>query len=527
VQILAGNTPTPTDVASGPAGELYQAIAGTSMSAPHITGSAALVLALHPGLTPAEVKSALMMTANRNVVEADGSTPATPFDDGAGRVDLNGVVSPGLVMNVSQSEMDGVLTDAIHRIDLNEPSVYDASLPGTVTTTRTFENIDSKSEAYSVHVTSDLPGGITVSPSSFVVKPGKTATVSVTLNGVDGTAGHWYFGQIDLTQSNGSHRLHLPVAFKPSDASTTPLVTLTSSCDPLTIPVGAETSCTATAQNNAFEPATVKATMTSTNNLKIVGKGRVGTFGPVTLHAASPPIPNTAPGSSPFGFFDLATFGITLNPIGDEQLDNWNVPGFVYDGQTYSRLAVDSNGYLVVGGGDGNDNLSTPPGIPNPARPNNVLAPFWSDLDAGNGSISGEGYRVGILSASATGPSWIVVQYDGHVFGHPETHESFQVWIGINGTQDISYTYRTANDPNGLPLQVGAENADGSAGNNVPGVPSGDLVVSSTPGAPGGSATFTAPFRGTLAGPGTVETDMTSDITRDTSVSRANVTVTP
>jgi hypothetical protein len=247
----------------------------------------------------------------------------------------------------------------------------------------------------------------------------------------------------------------------------------------------------------------------------------------VTLHAASPPIPNTAPGSSPFGFFDLATFGITLNPIGDEQIDNWNVPGFVYDGQTYSRLAVDSNGYLVVGGGDGNDNLSTPPGIPNPARPNNVLAPFWSDLDAGNGSISGEGYRVGILSASATGPSWIVVQYDGHVFGHPETHESFQVWIGINGTQDISYTYRTANDPNGLPLQVGAENADGSAGNNVPGVPSGDLVVSSTPGAPGGSATFTAPFRGTLAGPGTVETDMTSDITRDTSVSRANVTVTP
>ena len=34
VQILAGNTPTPDAVGGGPAGEYFQAIAGTSMSAP-------------------------------------------------------------------------------------------------------------------------------------------------------------------------------------------------------------------------------------------------------------------------------------------------------------------------------------------------------------------------------------------------------------------------------------------------------------------------------------------------------------
>src|SRR5262245_9992391 len=42
VQILAGNTPTPDAVELGPPGEMFMAIAGTSMAAPHITGSAAL-----------------------------------------------------------------------------------------------------------------------------------------------------------------------------------------------------------------------------------------------------------------------------------------------------------------------------------------------------------------------------------------------------------------------------------------------------------------------------------------------------
>jgi subtilisin family serine protease len=525
VQVLAGNTPTPTDVASGPAGQLYQAIAGTSMSAPHITGSAALVLALHPGLTPSEVKSALMMTANRNVVKADGSTPATPFDEGAGRVDLSGVVSPGLVMDVARSQMDGVLTDSLHRIDLNQPSVYDPSLPGTVTTTRTFTNIDSQSGSYMVNVTSDLPGGITVSPSSFIVKPGKTASVNVTLNGTNGTAGQWYFGQINLTQANGSHRLHLPVAFRPTDASTAPPVTLSSSCTPSTFAVGATTSCTANVQNNALVPATVNATMSSTNNLKVVGvSGRTKSFGPVTLKAATPPTPNVGPGSSPFGFADLADFGVTLRAMGDETISNFTVPGFVYDGQTYTRLGIVSDGYLVVGGGDGNDVTAVPQTMPDPARPNNVLAPLWSDLDGGAGTVPGEGFRIAVLGDGTN--NWIVVQWNAHVFGSTSIHEAFQAWIGINGTQDISYTYDTVNNP-GVAFNVGAENADGTAGNNVAGLPSADLVVNSAPGAPGGSVAFTAPFRGTLAGPGTVETDLTSSISRDTSVSRANVTVTP
>ena len=93
VQILAGASPQhlapPAGVALGPQGELFQAIAGTSMSSPHIAGSGALIKALHPDWTPGQIKSALMTTAWTQVVKEDGVTPATPFDDGSGRVDLN------------------------------------------------------------------------------------------------------------------------------------------------------------------------------------------------------------------------------------------------------------------------------------------------------------------------------------------------------------------------------------------------------------------------------------------------------
>ena len=71
VQILAGNTPTPDEIPSGPPGEYFQAIAGTSMSSPHIAGSAILVAALHKDWGPGAIKSALMTTARTGLVKED------------------------------------------------------------------------------------------------------------------------------------------------------------------------------------------------------------------------------------------------------------------------------------------------------------------------------------------------------------------------------------------------------------------------------------------------------------------------
>ena len=58
--------------------------------------------------------------------------------------------------------------------------------------------------------------------------------------------------------------------------------------------------------------------------------------------------------------------------------------------------------------------------------------------------------------------TWLVVEWRVNVFGTNDTRV-FQTWIGVGGTQDISYAY-PANlpaDPNGQDYLVGAENAAG------------------------------------------------------------------
>ena len=94
VQILAGQTPTPDSITGGPAGEYFMAIAGTSMSSPHVAGAAILMKAAHPNWTPGQIKSALMTTAITDVMKEDESTPADPFDIGAGRITSAGPTSP-------------------------------------------------------------------------------------------------------------------------------------------------------------------------------------------------------------------------------------------------------------------------------------------------------------------------------------------------------------------------------------------------------------------------------------------------
>ena len=44
-----------------------------------------------------------------------------------------------------------------------------------------------------------------------------------------------------------------------------------------------------------------------------------------------------------------------------------------------------SDGYLVAGGGEAADVEFVPQDMPDPAAPNNVLAPFWTDLNGDPG----------------------------------------------------------------------------------------------------------------------------------------------
>lgn len=202
----------------------------------------------------------------------------------------------------------------------------------------------------------------------------------------------------------------------------------------------------------------------------------------------------------------MADFGIDPEAVGDEDLVNYDVPEFLFNGQAYTSVGIDSNGYLVVGGGDSADNncCELPEGA-SPNRPNNLLAPFWTDLDGSDA----EGIRAGVLGDGVN--DWLIIQWDVNVWGTTDLR-SMQVWIGLNGEQDISYTYAAAMaDPNGQAFLVGAENGAG-AGDVSATLPDGsDAVVTSTDAVPGGTLTYTVRARGVNVGSGNVHTEMTAN----------------
>ena len=526
VQILAGHTPTPESVLEGPPGEYFQAIAGTSMSSPHIAGSAVLLRALHPEWSPMEIRSAMMLTAKTSVVKENGSTPANPFDTGAGRVDLTVAGSPGLVMDESAQNMFGLAASAATGVHLNQPSINAPVMPGRLVTTRTFTNVTPRAQRYRAETTAPPGSRITVSPSDITVGFGESKTVTITIESSAPTA--QYFGEIRLvpiTAGNdaATKTLHLPVAFVPQQGG----VSLASHCDGATLAVNASTTCDVTATNTTFNDITVNLRTTVNDRLRITGATGATVAGgaastTVALAGGSPGVPSVDPGGL-FGYVPLSDFGVTPIAVGDESILNFNVPAFSYNGNTYNAIGVDSNGYVVVGGADAEDNncCNLPDG-PDPAMPNDMLAPFWTDLD-GTGA---EGIRVAVLRAGAN--RWVIVEWQVNVWG-TTSNRHFQVWIGLNGAQDITFAYdpeAMPADPNGQEFGVGAENELG-AGDVVFGeLPTEDLRVTSSDPVDGASYTYTVDVLARRAGAGVVRTEMTGpDLPGGTTVVVSNITV--
>src|SRR5262249_27101228 len=149
-----------------------QAIAGTSMSSPHIAGSAILSKALHPTWTPGQVKSALMTTATSNVVKQDLTTPADPFDFGAGRVQVNVAANPGLTFDETAARFFALGNDPVNAVQLNLPSVNAPVMPGKLTAVRKATNVTGQTQTYRVQTTSPSGSTISVSPNVFTVHPG-------------------------------------------------------------------------------------------------------------------------------------------------------------------------------------------------------------------------------------------------------------------------------------------------------------------------------------------------------------------
>ena len=242
VQIMAGNTPRPSP-GTQPAGEMFQAIAGTSMSSPVVAGSYALLKQAHPEWSAAEAKSALMTTADTRVRDYDRRTQAGPFAMGAGLAVLGepsvkgSAFQPGLVYDAGFSQYLGFLCAEGPEIfsnpdatcaslassgvpttaaDLNYASIGVEALPGTTTVTRTVTNVSGHKGTFSAKVGAPAGYSVAVSPSTLQIADGASATFTVTITNKGSVpSGQWRFGS--LTWNGGGYAVRSAIAVKGVD----------------------------------------------------------------------------------------------------------------------------------------------------------------------------------------------------------------------------------------------------------------------------------------------------------------------
>jgi hypothetical protein len=566
LQVLAGMTPQPdqTTPTNGPSGNDFQAIAGTSMSSPHAAGVSALVKAAHPDWSPAEIKSALMTSSVQDVVEEDGTTPATPFDDGAGSIRADRAVDPTLVFDETYDDYVASATNPLHRIDLNIPSVDAPTMTGTITTERTALNVSDRNQNLKVSIDQPASGSIIVTdrapdPSKPLPKSvdrlqarkGDSVSFWITISAPDADKGQ-YFGRITLDAKGDGTNVTIPVAFFKQQGA----VSLTHVCSPTEVVVKVPSSCTVMVQNQSTAPGHVNVTVNDPDK----GKGLVysNISPPATpikkdqgLQWSGTLTPTSAPGivsldditgNGPAGgYVPLSLFGIApITGVTDDSISNFNVPTFYYGSEPYTRVGVVSNGYVVIGGGTAADVNFAPQTFPNPNRPNNVIAPFWTDTNV----PAGGAIRIGVLTDDpahpATAHSWLVIDYD-HVknFSNATTHTG-EIWLQLASggagsdpsSEQVTISYDAAASAGGDPgsgINWGAENRDGTSGKNIPAPGPADgseyAVVTSPPVA-GGAQTLTYDASSKSAGTFHSLAAMTSDVTPGTTQVVQTITVT-
>lgn len=192
----------------------FELLSGTSMAAPHDAGAAALVHQVHPNWTPAQIQSALMTTSvQQGVRKEDAVTPATPWDRGAGRIDVGRAVRAGLILNETKTRY--LAADPAIGGDptkLNTASFANTNCVGMCSWTRVLSSTLGASSTWTATFTSTSGITLSVAPAGPITIPAHgTATITVTANVMGLPMNVGLFGGVMLTEGTSQ----APSAFFP------------------------------------------------------------------------------------------------------------------------------------------------------------------------------------------------------------------------------------------------------------------------------------------------------------------------
>jgi subtilisin family serine protease len=215
----------------GNSGQDFNLYSGTSMSAPHVAGVAALLKDLHPTWSPMAIKSALMTSAY-DVIDPGISDATRIFRQGAGHIKPNSAADPGLVYDSNALDwlafLCGTTPGVVSSADcttlsglgyssdpsnFNGASIAIGDLAGIQTVSRKVTNVGTSTATYTASVAGLAGINAVVTPSTLTIAPGQTKTFIVSFTRTTAALNAYVGGQ--LTWTDGSHNVRSPIVVKP------------------------------------------------------------------------------------------------------------------------------------------------------------------------------------------------------------------------------------------------------------------------------------------------------------------------
>ncbi|WP_290612639.1 S8 family serine peptidase [Arsukibacterium sp. UBA3155] len=441
------------------AGSTFGLKSGTSMASPHVAGAAAIMKQLHPDWSAVEIKTALTSSSVFDgMKKEDGSTPATPFDIGAGRLDLTRATTAALTFD--------------------KPSWAQDPCIATCDVTRALRNMSDTSETWTATVTfDDVAIDAELSDDTFTLgafgSETDSADFTLTVDASASTYGTWQFGRINFTSNDNSvPTATMPIALYVSETpdaatiSTTGTGTLRPAepidiaafynnktfTDQISVEISAPqgTKIVADSESSDVANGTEYLLDASDQRLAWTGKLEVGRFTMENFAGMNTSIKDL--GVAPYACAgECDEFSVTYNLGG--------LGGYVYNGNVYNSITVGDNGIVIAGGGATTGSFENQE-MPSSAAPNNVLAAMWADFDLAGGAGGAGTLHVGLVSG------YVVFEWnDVELWNNPAAGRfTFQTWVKLGGTeQDIFFDYLKI-DSVPANVTIGAEDASGSTG---------------------------------------------------------------
>lgn len=226
---------------------VYNFMSGTSMACPHASGVAALLKAARPEWSAAAIRSALVTTASpldntQNPIRDNGnqSRYASPLAIGAGQIDPNRALDPGLIYDATPQDYVNLLCAleytkkqiltitrstsyncANPSSDLNYPSFiafYNNKTRSIVHKfRRTVTNVGDSAATYRAKVTQPKGSVVTVSPEMLAFKyKNEKLSYYVTIKYTRYKKENISYGDLVWVDDGGVHTVRSPIVVAPS-----------------------------------------------------------------------------------------------------------------------------------------------------------------------------------------------------------------------------------------------------------------------------------------------------------------------